>query len=898
MSEEEDLDWASEEDEEQEHNEDDEQVGDDDEKKKGTKQQLTFGEFWEVPLLVAAAGGDERACAAALGRLAAAGDPFPDMPTLAKAVETACAGVETAASHNSARQANEDTQVLLNLMYAPRHSRLHSVAKTLARLENLSHILAWASCAPDGPGAVSSDQRGSSARERMLAQAIQAPRGCPSFEMVELPRLKLSFMSRLDEDGTMRLFSMDHANLFVSNTRDPRAVKLIAGIPNSLLVANAQGEVSILVSVWKVARPAVQSHPFSTSLVLNHASGPWNAAQDQHYFLYPIHVSMSFLMPRGLTSAMYLLLLRLLHRNYSAAFRLAESIASDSSFENSARHMWTDLGIANNDFHPDCQACREKLALVTIDSGEGTPWDLTDNQSRLAVKSSHISCECRVSREEELQLLSSDRMVTAADNRFYRPQLHTLYRMAIVKNRLAALATIASRAGSAGDACTIATARARCWAPPREPDSNWPNYQDNAVFGEKYNSVINIQSPEDLSTQLAESDDASGDLGGPMLTVLCFYVDWSEASLKQEARVREAAPAIPFVRFLSIRADHTMKGIVRDYGVTDFPTWVLMRGSKEVCTDNDADASATEQAESAIRDSRVVGSDEEANGGRTVGFEELKELIDRHVTVADRAAHATRELIAEEARRAARGYADDEALEELQWIWDADMAGMSMSLGQKGMLAELPQMEIEDSSRARWEFCKDSQGQEAQNSVEMAVHKAKSMTWIEYDASMNEQLEQMWKDGMAYTGAMQWQTADGGKQSHANTNTGQPLLAFEHNMVCGLVEYSHNTGQMIAIRRLGKVTEVPNMPSISARDKAVLERVEVREKMRNKQMLELRKARLGKDVEVTRGTCQLQPGCGVTSWRLEWGHLPGRSGESDAVGVSSCNLHLLVAFLF
>ena len=387
MSDEEDLDWASEEEEEDYNDPENEQQGDevDGEKKekKGTKQQLSFGEFWEVSLLIAAAGGDEKACAAALGRLATAGEQYPDMPTLAKAVETACSSIEASAataSHDSTRQADEETEVLLNLMYAPRHSRLHSVAKTLARLENLSHILAWASCAPDGPGsAVSSDQRGgaSTAKERMLAQATrQAPRGCPGLEMIELPRLKLSFTSRPDEDGTIRLFSMDHANLFVSNTTDPRAVKLIAGIPHSLLVANAQREVSILVSVWKVARPNVLSHPFSTSLVLNHASGPWNAAQDQHYFLYPIHVSMSFLVPRGLTSAMYLLLLRLLHRNYAAAFRLAESVASDSSFPTPAKHIFSDLAIANSDYHPDCQACRTKLALVTIDSGEGTPWDL------------------------------------------------------------------------------------------------------------------------------------------------------------------------------------------------------------------------------------------------------------------------------------------------------------------------------------------------------------------------------------------------------------------------------------------------------------------------------------------------------------------------------------------
>ena len=464
--------------------------------------------------------------------------------------------------------------VLLNLMYAPRRSRLHSVAKTLARLENLSHILAWTSCSPDGPG-TAAEVASLTSREKARAQATQpVTRGCPALELIELPRLKLSFTARPDQDGTMKLFSLDHANLFVSNSRDPRAVKLIAGMPHSLLMETSQGEMSILVSVWKVARPAVGTMPFSTSLVMDHANDTWNAAQDQHYFLYPIHVSMSFLMTRGLTSAMYLLLLRFLHRDYSAVFRLAESVASDSSFDVAARHIWSDLAIANGDPHPDAMSCRVKLALVTIDSGEGTPWDLTQNQSRLVVKMEHVSVECRVSREEELQLLSSDQMVMSSDNRFYKIGLHTLYRMTLVKNRLAVLATIASYAQACAGGGTasgeIITAKARCWVPTRAVTNSFIYYQDNTVFGETYNEVINVQSQEHLAKLLAESQDASGELGGPMLTVLCFYVDWSPASLKQEMAIRDAAPSIPFVRFLAIKADHAFRSVVRDeYGVTE-----------------------------------------------------------------------------------------------------------------------------------------------------------------------------------------------------------------------------------------------------------------------------------------------------------------------------------------
>ena len=38
---------------------------------------------------------------------------------------------------------NASHEILLNILYAPRSSRLYSIGQTLTRLENLSHILAW-----------------------------------------------------------------------------------------------------------------------------------------------------------------------------------------------------------------------------------------------------------------------------------------------------------------------------------------------------------------------------------------------------------------------------------------------------------------------------------------------------------------------------------------------------------------------------------------------------------------------------------------------------------------------------------------------------------------------------------------------------------------------------------
>ena len=233
MSEEETEDWRS----SSEDEADSDQDGDGEVSKK-IKRQLKFQEFWDVPRVLAAAGGDEAACIAALSKLAEDGHVYQDILALSEAVKSSC---DTATEECTAnpREA-EETMVLLNLMYAPRSSRLHSVAKTLARLENLSHILEWTSCSPDGPG-TAAEVASLTSREKARAQATQpVTRGCQALELIELPRLKLSFTARPDQDGTMKLFSLDHANLFVSNSRDPRAVKLIAGMPHSLLMETSQ----------------------------------------------------------------------------------------------------------------------------------------------------------------------------------------------------------------------------------------------------------------------------------------------------------------------------------------------------------------------------------------------------------------------------------------------------------------------------------------------------------------------------------------------------------------------------------------------------------------------------------------------------------------------------------
>jgi hypothetical protein len=242
--------------------------------------------------VIKAAGGNVSMCEAAIDTLSARGaGPYNDVRALAGAVREIVKEIpaQEAAKEEACVGTGEGSVLLMSLLYAPRTSRLHAMAKTLCRIENLSYICAWT--ASKNAGMTS-----------------------PPIECVDLPRLKLTFTAREDHQGILRLFSVDHADLFISNERDAFTTKMLTGIPHSLLLSNLRGETQLLVPVVPPKRPLVLVQPFSTELVLERGNLEWLEALTQRYFLYPVHVSLAFVMTKGLHSALYLLLLRLLHR--------------------------------------------------------------------------------------------------------------------------------------------------------------------------------------------------------------------------------------------------------------------------------------------------------------------------------------------------------------------------------------------------------------------------------------------------------------------------------------------------------------------------------------------------------------------------------------------------------
>ena len=276
----------------------------------------------------------------------------------------------------------EGVLTLLSPLYAAEGSTLQSVADFFVRLEDVSYILLWTKTA-----------------------VTHAGESC-SVDIIELPRLQMSFYSKTDMDGKVRLYSRDHFGFFVSNNREAMIGKILDGIPHSIVLENLDGDVSILVPATLPRRLKHQAESYSTEIMLIRRDKSWLNNMKVRQYLYPVHLSMTFLFTPTLSSALYLLLIRFLNRQYSDVFLLADSCVSDTRLSKEEEQILAQLKFINDDISPDSHACRLKLHLVMSDSSmPSLPWDVKTEMNEYLKKRQSISSVCRLSPLEEHTLL-------------------------------------------------------------------------------------------------------------------------------------------------------------------------------------------------------------------------------------------------------------------------------------------------------------------------------------------------------------------------------------------------------------------------------------------------------------------------------------------------------------
>jgi hypothetical protein len=337
---------------------------------------------------------------------------------------------------------------------------VEALARLLTRLDNMSHILVWSASEP---------------LTRATAPAKLASVNA-SIDLIELPRLKLNFRRRIFHDrqpdgsavDVSRLYSLEHPGLFIStwpgtlHARSSRIgqgarrstqndledwlgvgagmdeshhampgseqadygtsliQKLLQGLPHCVLLEDEKGSFHVLLPAATLPmRHRQPGATFASELVLEHSDQSWlHALGDVRHYLYPIHASKAFLFTPTLASALYLLLMRFLDRQYEEVFRVADSCVSDTKLSSEERQIFEQLQHLNGDKHPDAHACRLKLSLVTMGCQEvmQCPWSVPDELSLYMEKRQYVSAGCRFTATEEHALLSSCDKGSLAEN--------------------------------------------------------------------------------------------------------------------------------------------------------------------------------------------------------------------------------------------------------------------------------------------------------------------------------------------------------------------------------------------------------------------------------------------------------------------------------------------------
>lgn len=131
------------------------------------------------------------------------------------------------------------------------------------------------------------------------------------------------------------------------------------------------------------------------------------------YYVYPVHVSGAFLSTPSLSSALYMVLLRLLAREYIFASRLLTSCHTDQPLTNEENYILSLVAETFDDSHPNAHAVRLQLTIVCLESGaKQVPWadqlkgrkggqdedPVAKDMESYLNKYSHVSIECRLSR--------------------------------------------------------------------------------------------------------------------------------------------------------------------------------------------------------------------------------------------------------------------------------------------------------------------------------------------------------------------------------------------------------------------------------------------------------------------------------------------------------------------
>jgi hypothetical protein len=155
----------------------------------------------------------------------------------------------------------------LNSSFENEEESAHALVRILLRLDDMPHILAWTKKNPEEGGPINID-------------------------LVELPRLHLSFEKVTLPDGKIRFICPEQSGLYlVGYKEEMKFAYLLEGIHRVVLLSNIDDEYFALIP--SLAKPQiVREADSSVNVIYDMTNAEWIRNNgDASYFLYPIHSS-------------------------------------------------------------------------------------------------------------------------------------------------------------------------------------------------------------------------------------------------------------------------------------------------------------------------------------------------------------------------------------------------------------------------------------------------------------------------------------------------------------------------------------------------------------------------------------------------------------------------------
>jgi len=167
--------------------------------------------------------------------------------------------------------------------------------------------------------------------------AAKTPHDPCSIDLIELPRVNLSFKSKTEEsvDGKIeqRLYSNDYDGLFIATSTEAREIseRLLGSISHFIVLQNADKDLFVLMPSCALPRRLhIDGSHLSVQVILDRRNEDWNNnIGEVRSYLYPIHNSQSFLVTPSLASSLYLMLMYFITGAYVEVFKMVESCVSE-----------------------------------------------------------------------------------------------------------------------------------------------------------------------------------------------------------------------------------------------------------------------------------------------------------------------------------------------------------------------------------------------------------------------------------------------------------------------------------------------------------------------------------------------------------------------------------------